>query len=346
MTTSPVILRLGEIKYAQPGWEKVSNKYPTLFIEKGLTREQFIKELKDPKGRFSTIQVIARTYESIELTGRFDEEIAKALPESVKAVCHHGAGYDQIDVEPLRKRHIQVSHTPGAVNDATSTTAVYLALSALRHYREGAVNLHNGKWPTAGKSAGASIGHDVPGHTIGIFGLGGIGGAIADKMKVFGPKRMLYHNPHRLPEGQEHGCEYVSKDELLSSCELVFISVPLNDSTRHMVNKEFIDKMKPICFLVNTSRGPVIDEKALIHALKTGRIESAGLDVFEDEPNVPQELLDMPQVTCLPHMGTASVGATRSIENQVVENVESFFTKGKLQDIVKEEKDDDWVKKL
>ncbi|CCH58331.1 hypothetical protein TBLA_0A05380 [Henningerozyma blattae CBS 6284] len=345
MSSAPVILRLGSIRYAQEAWANVEKKYNVLAIESDMTREKFLKELKEPNGRFSTIKVISRTYESIALTGRFDEEIANALPKSVKAVCHHGAGYDQIDVEPLRKLQIQVSHTPGAVDGPTATTHVFLLLGAMRNYSIGSHNLHHGLWPGNGSGATAPIGRDPSGTVVGIIGLGGIGRAIAQRLQPFGFKRIVYHNRERLDPKLEYGCEFVSFDELLKVSDVISISIPLNKSTHHMINKEVFEKMKDGVCLVNTARGAVINEADLIEALKSGKVRTAGLDVFEFEPEVPSELIKMPQVLDLPHMGTYTVEAVKGIEEKCICNVVSYLETGRVANLVFEEKDDDWVGK-
>ncbi|EDO19104.1 hypothetical protein Kpol_2000p72 [Vanderwaltozyma polyspora DSM 70294] len=339
----PVLLRLGNINFAQDVWDQFSDTVEVLTLNPDTTREDFIKELKNPNGKFAKVSVITRTYHSYLQTGRFDKEIAAALPDSVIAVCHTGAGYDQIDTQYFTERKIQVSHCPNVVNAATADVHVFLLLGALRNFEYGHRNLLAGKWPSSGAGAGAPFGHDPEGKTVGVLGLGGIGRAIVKRLQPFGFKKFIYHNRTRLFPELENGCEYVSFNELLAQSDVISINVPLNANTRHLVNEEAINKMKDGVVLVNTARGAVIDEQAMIKHLKTGKIRSVGLDVFEHEPEVPQELLDMPQVVATPHMGTYCVETLRNMEIHVVDNSKSALKTGKVISLVPEMQSETWV---
>ncbi|CCF58046.1 hypothetical protein KAFR_0D03980 [Kazachstania africana CBS 2517] len=348
--SKPIVLRLGKITYAQKEWEEAKKVVEVLTVPESTTRNEFIRRLKDPNDKLSKISAIARTYESIAQTGRFDKEIAESLPNSCVAVCHTGAGYDQIDVQYFNERHIQVSHTPGFVDNATATTHVFLLLAAMRNFVWGARNLRAGKWTdgNGGQKAGADVdfGHDLEGKTIGIVGLGGIGRALLKKLKPFDFSRILYSNRRRLSANLENGAEFVDFETLLKESDIISISVPLNSETRHLFNKETFAKMKDGVVIVNTARGPVINESDLIDALKTCKVRAAGLDVFEFEPIVPQELLDMPQVVTIPHMGTYSVETRKSLEVHVIDNVVSAVTANKVVSCVPEIKNEKWFLEL
>ncbi|AQZ18960.1 GOR1 (YNL274C) [Zygosaccharomyces parabailii] len=343
MSAKPVVLRLGSIGYAREAWKALGEIANIVTVDESTTRDKFLKELKDPKSKLHNVQVITRTFESVEQTGRFDKELAQALPSSVVAVCHLGAGYDQIDTEPFKERHIQVTHTPRAVNNATADTHVFLLLGALRNYGAGIRPWLKGEWPAKGPKAGAAVGHDPEGHVVGILGLGGIGHTIANKLKPFGFKKIIYHNRKRLPAEQEYGCEYATYEEFLRTADIISINIPLNSHTKHLINEEAISKMKDGVVIVNTARGAIIDEQALIKALKSGKVRSFGADVFENEPQVPQELLDMPQVIGLPHMGTYTVETMKHMEEFLVQNAESVITTGKGAAVVPEMKGEAWV---
>ncbi|QLG70153.1 hypothetical protein HG535_0A00920 [Zygotorulaspora mrakii] len=343
MSVKPTVLRLGNVNYAQEAWKKLAQIANVVSIEPSMNREAFLKALKDPKSDISKAQIITRTFQSVQQTGRFDKELCDSLPSSVVAVCHLGAGYDQIDTEFFKIRKIQVTNVPELVNDATADTHVFLLLGALRNFSYGSRVLINGGWPKAGPAGGAPVGNDPEGKVVGVLGLGGIGRTVAKRLQPFGFQRFIYHNRSRLSAELENGCEYVSFDELLKQSDVISINIPLNPKTKHMLDEEAFGKMKDGVVIVNTARGAVIDEAALIKALKSGKVRSAGLDVFEHEPQVPQELLDMPQVTGLPHMGTNTFETIKHMEEFIVENVENIIKTGKGLTIVPELKGESWI---
>lgn len=341
--SKPVVLRLGGIRYAQKAWEELAKIANVITVDSSMTRAQFLAECQDPSSQISKAQVITRTFPSARQTGRFDAELAKALPDSVVAICHNGAGYDQIDPYPLMERKIQISNVPELVNNSTADTHVFLLLGALRNFEQGSRLMRAGQWPTSGAAAGASVGNDPEGKTVGILGLGGIGRAIVERLKPFGFKKFIYHNRNKLSADLENGCIYVSFDDLLQQSDILSINIPLNPHTRHKINQEAIDKMKDGVVLVNTARGAVIDESALINGLKSGKIKSAGLDVYEHEPSVPQELLSLPNVIGVPHMGTHTVETIKKMEEFVVENVKAMISEGKVLAPIPEMKNEPWI---
>lgn len=344
--SKPVVLRLGEIQYAQEAWKQAGEELDVITIPDSTTREEFLRQLQDPTSKLAKVKVIARTVESAAQTGRFDKELCDLLPESVIAVCHNGAGYDQIEVAHFDKRKIQVSNVPSLVNEATANTATWLAIGALRNYGYGNRKLLEGQWPIVGGAAGAPFGHDPVGKTVGIMGLGGIGRATMRRLKAFGFKKFIYSNRHKLSPELEDGAEFVTADELLAQSDLISIHIPLGPSTKHFINAEKFDKMKTGVVIVNTARGAVMDEMALVEAIKSGKVASAGLDVFENEPAIPKELMELPQVLMTPHMGTYSVETRKSMEELVVDNAKSAALTGKVLTIVPELKDAEWVKNL
>lgn len=343
MSAKPTILRLGKVAYASEAWKNLGKIANVVTIPDTTTREQFLKALKDPENEISKTQVITRTFASVKQTGRFDEEIAKSLPSSVVAVCHLGAGYDQIDTRFFKDRKIQVTNVPELVNDSTADTHVFLLLGALRNFEYGSRSLLAGKWPSAGAAGGAPVGNDPEGKVVGVLGLGGIGRTVVKRLKPFGFAKFIYHNRRRLSPDLENGCEYVSFEELLSQSDIISVNIPLNANTRHILDAAAFEKMKDGVVVVNTARGAVIDEAAMIKALKSGKVRSVGLDVFEHEPQVPQELLDMPQVVGLPHMGTNSYETIKHMEEFIVENVEAIIKTGKGLTIVPELQGESWI---
>ncbi|CCK70713.1 glyoxylate reductase KNAG_0F00440 [Huiozyma naganishii CBS 8797] len=344
--SKPIVLRLGDVLFAQKVWDQFEEVAEVVTIDETVSREEFFKLLKDPKCKASQAKVITHTVQSLPNVGKWDKEVADHLPDSVIAVCHNGAGYDQIEVEHFNKRHIQVSNTPKLVNHATADTHTFLVLGALRNYSYGYRNFMAGKWPELGEDAGGPFGHDPEGKVVGILGFGNIGHSIAKRLRPHLFSKIIYYNRKRLPAEEEDGCEWVPLDELLATADVISVSLPLNPATRHFVNAETFKKMKDGVVIVNTARGAVIDERALVDALKSGKVRSAGLDVFEYEPQVTKELMEMPQVLGLPHMGTHTIESRQNMEEFVIANARSAAEKGKVLSIVPELKDEDWVKKL
>lgn len=332
--SKPIVLRLGEVFYADKAWKKLES-IATVIVDDSKNRQEFLENLQ---GKYKDVQYITRTFGSANETGLFDEELIKHLPDSVIAVCHNGAGYDQVNPHALAERKIQLSNVPELVDDSTADTHVFLLLGALRNFSDGHHRLLRGEWPASPRAAGTPVAHDPKGKTVGIVGLGGIGRNILKKLKPFGFERFVYHNRNKLNEELEGGAEYVSFDELLATSDIISINVPLNKHTKHMFNADVFAKVKKGAVLVNTARGGVIDETALIQALKDGTLRSAGLDVLENEPNVNLELVSLPNVLALPHMGTHSVETIQAMEEFVVENVENVIKTGKVISLVPEQK--------
>jgi gluconate 2-dehydrogenase len=328
------VLRLGKVEFAHDKWAQLAQKAQVVECT-SKDRQQFFEDLK---GKYSDITHITRTFASVAQTGRFDAELAANLPLLVKCIAHCGAGYDQIDVGPFSERKIQISNVTTPVEAPTADTAVFLVLAAMRNFQQGISLTLEGKWPSGGKCAGASLGHDPVGKTVGILGMGGIGRAIRDRLVPFGFKRTVYYNRSRLSPELEKLSEYVSFDELVQQSDVILISVPLNPHTRHLINGKVISSMKDGVVIVNTARGPIIDEAELVPHLKSGKVGAFGSDVFEHEPEVPSELLLLPNVVALPHMGTHTYESIKEMEEFVVENIELCMASGKVITLVPEQK--------
>ncbi|HHW26387.1 MAG TPA: D-glycerate dehydrogenase, partial [Firmicutes bacterium] len=228
----------------------------------------------------------------------------------LKVVANMAVGYDNIDVAECTRRGIVVTNTPGVLTETTADLAFALILAAARRVTEAERYLRQGQWKTW--SPMLLTGVDVHGATLGIVGLGRIGEAVARRARGFS-MRVLYANRSARPEVEAAlGIERRGLDELLKSSDFVSIHVPLNDSTRHLIGERELNLMKPTAVLVNTSRGPVVNERDLYRALKDRRIFAAGLDVFDTEPiRSDNPLLELDNVVLLPHIGSASI-ATRT----------------------------------
>ncbi|KAK0872014.1 hypothetical protein LTS16_024272 [Friedmanniomyces endolithicus] len=313
MAPSRAILLVGKLTHALKDWEALSSlaelkEYPTG------SPSDFLTTLHSPA--YSTLLAIARSNDSTSLTGPFDAALIAALPASVRYITHNGAGYDNIDVAACTARGIQVSSTPIAVDGATADTAIFLMLGALRRVERAMGSLRRGEW----RGKGYGLGHDPKDKVLGILGMGGIGRAVAQRARAFGMS-VQYHNRNRLPEDKEVGARYVSFDELMRSSDVLSLNLALNASTRHIISTPQFALMKPGVVVVNTARGPIIDEAALVAALESGKVFSAGLDVFEDEPRIHPGLLANPDVVLLPHLGTATWETQRAMEVLVLENL-------------------------
>lgn len=243
------------------------------------------------------------------LTERVDKRLLDAAPR-LKVVANMAVGYDNIDVAECTRRGIVVTNTPGVLTETTADLAFALILAAARRVTEAERYLRQGQWKTW--SPMLLTGVDVHGATLGIVGLGRIGEAVARRARGFS-MRVLYANRSARPEVEAAlGIERRGLDELLKSSDFVSIHVPLNDSTRHLIGERELNLMKPTAVLVNTSRGPVVNERDLYRALKDRRIFAAGLDVFDTEPiRSDNPLLELDNVVLLPHIGSASI-ATRT----------------------------------
>lgn len=332
--TMAKVLRLGNIEFAHEKWAKLAQMAEVVECT-SKDRKQFFEDLK---GKYSDITHITRTFASVSQTGRFDAELAEKLPPLVKCVAHCGAGYDQIDVDPFSERKIQISNITTPVEAPTADTAVFLVLAAMRNFQQGISLTLEGKWPNGEKCAGARLGHDPVGKTLGILGMGGIGRAIRDRLAPFGFKRSIYYNRSRLSPELEKQSEYVSFDELVQQSDVILVSVPLNANTRHLINDKVIKSMKDGVVIVNTARGPIINEAELVPHLKSGKVGAFGSDVFEHEPEIPSELLLLSNVVALPHMGTHTYEAIQEMEEFVVDNVMLCITSGKVNTLVPEQK--------
>lgn len=274
---------------------------------------------------------------SVRITGHFDEELVNVLPKSWKYLSHCGAGYDQIRADACSQRDppLLVSNVPTAVDDATADTAIFLMLGALRNFNISMQALRRGEFRG---NPGPELGHDPRGRILGILGMGGIGRNMARKAAAFG-MTTIYHNRRKLDDEKAGGAEYVSFEELLKRSDVLSLNLPLNSHTRHIISEKEFSLMKRSCIIINTARGAVMDEAALVRALDDGQIAGAGLDVFEEEPKVHPGLIANNKVILLPHMGTWTLETMRAMEEWTIDNVWKAVTEGKLKSIIPEQED-------
>ena len=287
-------------------------------------------------------------------TGFFDDELVSHLPESLKFVSQYvtmwskiyileyiymylffifstlklsscGAGYDQVSVPALNKRGIKLSNTPGAVVDGTADCGIFLLIGAMRNFNQGMANVRKGIF-----RGNLDIGHDPTGKVLGILGMGDIGKAMATRAASLGMK-IQYHNRRKLTPMNERLGTFVDFDTLLSTSDVLSLNLPLVPETRHIIGAKEFAKMKDGIVIVNTARGAVMDEAALVDALNSGKVRSAGLDVYEKEPEVHPGLLNNEHVLLVPHMGTHTYETQYAMEILTIENIRSAITKGHLK---------------
>lgn len=257
------------------------------------------------------------------ITDRIDADLlAKAGPQ-LKLIANFGVGVDHIDLHAARERKILVTNTPGVLTEDTADMTMALILSVPRRLGEGEKLIRAGQWD--GWKPSGMLGHRINGKTLGIVGMGRIGRAVARRAQGFGI-RTIYHNRHRLPEGVEAelGARFVDLDTLFSQSDVVSVNCPHTPETHHLVNAQRLAQMRADAYLVNTARGEVVDEDALIKSLEAGRIAGAGLDVYVNEPHVDPRLLKLPNTVLLPHMGSATYEGRAAMGEKVIANIRAW----------------------
>ena len=253
------------------------------------------------------------------VTEGIDAEFMDAAGKNLKVVANMAVGYDNVDVEAAKKRGLVVTNTPGVLDETTADTAFMLLLAAARRLGESERTLRAGNWKWWGPKL--FVGVDVWGKKLGIVGMGRIGQAVARRGRGFGME-ILYHNRSRNQDAEkELDARYADLDELLRVADFVSIHTPLTDETQRLIGAEELDKMKPTAVLVNTSRGPVVDEEALADALAGQHIFAAGLDVYENEPQVHPKLLRLENAVLAPHIGSGSAGTRDRMAVLAAENI-------------------------
>lgn len=254
------------------------------------------------------------------LGDRVDDELVTAAGPQLQVVANVAVGYDNVDVPAVTGRGVTVTNTPGVLTDATADLGFGLLLMATRRLGEGERLIRSGQpWFF---HLGFMLGTGLQDKTLGIIGLGGIGQAMARRARAFGMNIAYAGRRRAAPEVEsELDARYLSQDELLREADALSLHCPLTEQTRHLIDESALAKMKPSAVLINTSRGPVVDEKALAEALREGRIAAAGLDVFEREPAVEPALLELDNAVLIPHLGSATVETRSAMAELAARNV-------------------------
>ncbi len=258
------------------------------------------------------------------VTDKIDREVIDAAGDKLKMIASFGTGVDHIDFAAAKKRGIIVTNTPDVLTEDTADMTMALILAVPRRLVEGEQLVREGSW--TGWSPTGMLGHRIWGKRLGIIGMGRIGTAVARRAKGFGLS-VHYHNRNRVPESLEETLEatyWSSLDQMIAHMDILSINCPHTPATYHLLNARRLDLMKTHAYVVNTSRGEVIDEAALVKALSQGQIAGAGLDVYENEPAVNPKLIKLSNVVLLPHMGSATIEGRIAMGERVIINVKTW----------------------
>ena len=287
--------------------------------DKLLTKTELIDQSNDCDGILSSI------------TEKFDTDVITKLSNKIKIISNFAVGYGNIDIETAKKRNIVVTNTPDVLTDATAEIAILVLLGAARRAKEGIewVNKKNWKW-----SAIFLMGKQLAGSRLGILGMGRIGRAVAGRARAFGMK-IHYYNRSRLDKNLEKDAVYhKSLESLLSVSDFFSINCPATKETKNIINKKTIKYFPDGAVISNSARGDMIDDDAMVEALKNGKIFSLGLDVYNGEPNIHPEYLNLPNVFVLPHLGSATEKTRTEMANLAIQNLEDYFKTGKSKNKV------------
>ena len=282
--------------------------------DKLLTKNELIDKSKDCDGILSSI------------TDKLDANIISKLSDQVKIISNFAVGFGNIDVEAATKRNIIVTNTPDVLTDATAEIAILVLLGAARRAKEGIEWVKKKDWTW---SANFLIGKQLTGSRLGILGMGRIGRAVAKIAKTFGMK-IHYYNRNRLNKDLEKDAIYhKSLESLLSVSDFFSINCPATKETKNIINEKTIEYFPDGVVISNSARGDMIDDDAMVKALKRGKVFSLGLDVYNGEPNIHPEYLNLPNVFVLPHLGSATKKTRVAMADLAISNIDEFFKTGK-----------------
>lgn len=258
------------------------------------------------------------------VTDTIDAALIESAGPRLRLIANYGAGVNHIDLKAARARRILVTNTPGVLTEDTADMTMALILSVPRRLAEGEKLVRSGAW--SGWSPGGMLGHRIGGKALAIVGMGRIGQAVARRARAFG-LTIHYHNRHRLPKVVEAELQaqwHPNLDEMLALADIVTLHTPRNTDSENLIDARRIALMRPSAYVINTSRGGILDEDALIEALEGGRLAGAGLDVWKHEPAIDPRLLALPGVVMLPHMGSATYEGRLAMGERVIANIRAW----------------------
>ncbi|KAF9433773.1 hypothetical protein BGZ76_008998 [Entomortierella beljakovae] len=316
----PNILFLGHINHATQELEDFE-EYFTVKYHEG-DHKDLVSKCK--KGKYDGYAAILWNPSTGSAFGPIDQELVSALPASLAVISLPQAEYDFVDVDACTAKGVAITNTPGVVSSTAADTAMFLILGCLRNFSLGQTNLRQGKWLN-----GVSTGRDLGSKVIGIVGLGRVGKAIAKRANVFGMV-VSYYNKKRLDirVEAEYDVQFVAYETLLRESDVIVICVPYNASTKGLIGEAQFAKMRDGVVFINISQGQIVNEAALVAALDSGKVSSAGLDVYEFEPKVHEKLLNHPSCTLLPHMGTFTEESGMDTEKLALRNPKRYLMDG------------------
>ncbi len=300
----------------------VTHNFPEVALEKLRSRAEVL--YNDSGNSLSSADLIDRAGKSQALisylTDKIDAAVLDAGGEHLKIIANYGAGFNNIDIAHAQKKNIWVSNTPGVLHETTADLTWAMMLGIARRIVESDRFARQGKFH--GWQGDIFLGGDVYGKTLGVIGCGEIGAAVARRALGF-DMCVLYHQRKRLPEEKEKklNARFVSLDELLKESDFVTLHLPLTDETKTMIGEDQLAIMKPTAYLIHAARGKVVDDRALVDALKNKIIAGAALDVYENEPELTEGMTDLDNIILLPHIGSASVATRDTMALLVVDNV-------------------------
>ena len=259
------------------------------------------------------------------VTDNLNSSIIEQAGPRLRLIASFGTGVDHIDVNAAREKGITVTNTPGVLSEDTADVAMALILAVPRRIVQGDTKIRSGQWD--GWSPTGMLGHRINGKRLGIIGMGSIGQAIARRAKAFGMS-IHYHNRkavHPSTEAELEATYWDNVEQMLPRVDIISVNCPSTTATHHLLNAHRLNLLSSHSYLVNTGRGDVIDELALIDLLKQKKIAGAGLDVYENEPIVKSELFDLPNVVLLPHIGSATIEGRHAMGDKVIINIQTFL---------------------
>ena len=297
-------------------------------VEKRM-RELFNVNLSDAEYPISKQELLSAVKEADILVptigDKIDASILSAASSNLKLIANYGAGYDHIDIKTALQRGIIVTNTPSVLTTDTADMTMALILAIPRKLREGHEEMQSGSWK--GWSPSALIGMRITGKKLGILGMGRIGQAIAKRAKAF-DLDINYHNRRRLHQNIEEGLSakyWENLEEMLSTIDILVVSASLNPSSLYLLDAKCLGRMKQSAYLVNISRGEIIDQKALVRQLKEGRLGGAGLDVYDSEEIIGSDFKSLKNVFLLPHMGSSTLEGRIEMGEKVIINIKTFI---------------------
>ena len=265
------------------------------------------------------------------IVDKFDAETINKLSDKVKIISNFAVGFGNIDIKAAKKKNIIVTNTPDVLTDATAEIAILLLLGAARRATEGRkwVDKKNWSW-----SADFLIGKQLTGRSLGILGMGRIGQAVAERAKSFGMK-INYYNRKKLSSNLEKGAIYhESLKSLIKVSDFFSINCPATEETKKIINKETLSYFPKEAVIINSARGDMIDDEDMVDALKSGKIFGLGLDVYNGEPNIHPQYLNLDNVFILPHLGSATEKTRLAMADLAISNIEEYFKTGKCKNTV------------